>query len=179
MLTTISDRAIRGPSKADIRLAQWRAFCQAEETSAEQEDPRTTPCPVSPERLQLSEAGILHLSPIVKQLVELWRGPQDDDYGQLRPTPYAFDKAVDLLIDAAIVARMSAHSGPRQIPYGCVSTDAAGGVRIDWMRTTRSVRLSIPPTKEGVAYVYHEDGDAYATDDATPERLWHWLGLIA
>jgi hypothetical protein len=118
--------------------------------------------------------GILHLSPIVQQLVELWIGPENDDYGRLRPTRDAFDKVVQLLVDAAI----GGHFQRRQIPYGCVSTGSDGGVRIEWIRDRAGVHLIVPPNKDEPAYVYHEvDGD-YATEDATPELLSRWLRAI-
>ena len=41
------------------------------------------------------------LSPVVRQLVELWNGPENDDYGRLRPTRDAFDATIQLLTDTA------------------------------------------------------------------------------
>ncbi len=127
------------------------------------------------ERLQLARAGILHLSPIVGQLVELWKGPEADDYGRLQPTQYAFDKVIQLLVDAAIVTYPNGH----QIPGGSVSTDSEGGVRIEWIRDSARVHLVVPATDQKAAYVYHEVGKDYATEDVTAERLSYWLRAVS
>ncbi len=127
------------------------------------------------ERIQLADAGILHLSPIVAQLVELWKGPESDDYGRLQPTQYAFDKVIQLLVDAAIVTYPNGH----QIPGGSVSTDSEGGVRIEWIRDPARVHLIVPATDQKAAYVYHEVGNDYATEDVTAERLSYWLRTVS
>ena len=139
-----------------------------------EDDPRATPDAIPPERSQLADAGILHLSPIVGQLVELWQEPEEDEYGRLRPTQHAFDRSVDLLVDAAIEANRQ----QRRIPSGCASTDSEGGVRIEWIRPTASVHLVVPAEKARVAYVYHQVGNDYATEDVTSERLAYWLHRI-
>ena len=170
MPVMIDERTVCQPHKAEIQAA----MASIEDRGiAENEDPRVTPDIVSPERLQLADAGILHLSPIVRQLVELWEEPEEDDYGRLRPTREAFDESVRLLVDAAI----EAHPQYR-IPAGCVSTDSEGGVRIEWIRPTASVHLVVPAAKDDVAYVYHEVDNDYATEDVTPERLAYWLQRI-
>ena len=64
------------------------------------------------------------------------------------------------------------------IPAGCGSTDSEGGVRIEWVCPTASVHLVVPATSDRKAYIYHEVGDDYATEDATPERLAYWLRQI-
>ena len=112
--------------------------------------------------------------PLVAKLVNLWKGPEKDDYGRLRPTQHAFDRSACLLIAAAIEVKHQ----QRQIPAGCVSTDSEGGVRIEWIRPTVSVHLVVPAGRDRVAYVYHEVDNDYATEDATPERLAYWLRRI-
>jgi hypothetical protein len=175
MLAEIDERAVRQPRKAEIQWALRRVeTVLAEREAGEAEDPRATPDPVAPERQQLADAGILHLSPILQQLLELWNGPENDDYGRLRPTRDAFEKTIELLVDAAI----DGHFQRRQIPYGCVSTDSEGGVRIEWVREAASVHLAVPATKTEAAYVYHEVGSHYATETATPESLSRWLSAI-
>lgn len=114
------------------------------------------------------------LLPMLEQLIELWNEPKEDEYGRLRPTPCAFDRSVCLLVDADAAAYPQ-----HEIPAGCVSTDAEGGVRIEWVRPEASVHLVVPADENRAAYVYHEVGDNYATEDATPERLVYWLQLIA
>ena len=110
----------------------------------------------------------------MRQLVDLWNEPEEeDDYGRLKPTQDAFDMSVQLLVDAAIEAHPQ-----HQIPSGCVSTDSEGGVRIEWIRPTASVHLVVPAKENHMPYVYHEVGNDYATEDATPERLAYWLCRI-
>lgn len=171
MLEMIDERTVRQPRKVELQAAMAVIEDQG---VAEEEDPRATPDTISPERVQLADAGILHLSPIVRQLIDLWKEPEEDDYGRLRPTPDAFDRSVRLLVDAAI----EAYPQQRQIPSGCVSTDSEGGVRIEWIRPTASVHLVVPVARDRVAYVYHQVGNDYATEDVTPERLAYWLHRI-
>ena len=172
MLVEIDERAVRQPGKAELRLELERMLRDV--ATAEEKDPLATPEPVSSERLRLADAGIDYLSLIMGQLVELWNGPQSDDYGRLQPTQDAFDKVIGLLVDAAI----EAYRKDSQIPLGCVSTDSEGGVRIEWLRNGASVHLVVPAANSDEAYVYHEIGNNYATEDATPERLSHWLKAI-
>lgn len=177
MLAEIDERSVGQPGRAELQLAQLRCTLGSITTGprpAEDEDPCVTPDPLSPERLQLADAGILYLSPVVGQLIELWRGPENDDYGRLRPTREAFDKTIELLVDTAIVG----HFDQRAIPHGCVSTDSDGGVRIEWIRDKAKIHLVVPTTKNDRAYVYHEVGSDFATEDVTPERLSDWLSLI-
>ena len=114
-----------------------------------------------------------HLSSTARQLVDLWKEPEEDDYGRLRPTGYAFNRSFGLLVNAAIEARPQG-----RIPAGCVSTDSEGGVRIEWVCSTASVHLVVPAARDGMPYIYHEVGDDYATEDATSKRLAHWLRQI-
>ncbi len=175
MPTTTDERAVFQPGKAESQAWQRRAIASFESAGVAEDDPRATPDEISPERRQLADAGVLHLSPIVSQLVELWNEPEEEDeYGRLRPTRGAFDRSVGLLVDAAI----EAHCEQRRIPSGCVSTDSEGGVRIEWVRPEASVHLVVPASKDNEAYVYHEVGDDYATEDVTPKRLAYWLRWI-
>jgi hypothetical protein len=75
-------------------------------------------------------------------------------------------------------AAAEANHQQRQILAGCASTDSEGGVRIEWICPTASVHLIVPAKGDSVAYIYHEVGDDYATEDATPGRLAYWLRHI-
>jgi hypothetical protein len=173
MTMMIEERAVRQPHKVEIQWAMSLAT-RAIVAQGVPDDASKTPEPVSPERARLANAGILHLSPIVKQLVVLWTGPESDDYGRLKPTQDAFERTVYLLVDAAI----DVYPQQREIPFGCVSTDSEGGVRIEWVRDGASVHLAVPARKDDTAYVYHEVAGAFATEDATPKRLADWLHWI-
>ncbi len=167
MPAVIYERSVYQPHEAELQL---ELACVVK---PHDEDSCSTPEPISPERMQMANAGILYLSPILQQLYGLQKGPETDDYGRLQPTKHAFGKAIDLLVNAAIDAY------PRQIPSGCVSTDSEGGVRIEWVRETSSVHLVVPATNSSESYVYHEVDNNYATEDATSESLSNWLKLIA
>ena len=147
----------------------------ADQAPFEDEESPLMPDPISSGQRHIADAGIDHLSQILTRLIELWNGPESDDYGRLQPTAIAFERTVGLLIDAAIVAQ----SEGRQIPHGCVSTDSEGGVRIEWIRSQASVYLIAPAEKTKATYIYHEVGDSYATEDATPECLSHWLREVS
>jgi hypothetical protein len=160
-------------SESEVRQSRkfaWGAFSVVERS--EGQDSRATPC-VTPERVQIANAGILYLSPIMQQLIELRLGPKNDDFGRLRPTRCAFEQTIELLLDAAIFSSFDR----RKIPLGSTSTDCDGGVRIEWRHTTISVHLTVPAS--GSAYIYHKIGRQYATETATPQRLSFWLGQIS
>lgn len=175
MRTSVVEKSV--PELSDI---EWRsALVRASRSlspppSLRVADSRVTadPATVSSERRQLASAEIRDLSGILKQLVELLSQPERDEYGQLRPTKNTFDTAYALLVDTAIVSA----SQSRPIPYGRVSTDSEGGVRIEWVRPTTSVHLVVPASAD--AYIYHEVGNAYDVDLAAPESLAHWLRTI-
>jgi hypothetical protein len=139
-------------------------------------DDRATPEPIiNAARQKLVSARIQFLSPLLSQLGNLRKEPENDEYGILRPSEHAYAEACNTLIDAAIVL---AQRFGRQVPYGCVSTDSEGGVRIVWMRPTKSVQVAIPRFANGVDYLYHEDGDKYDTEPLTTEGLARWLSLL-
>lgn len=163
-----------------INELEWRlAFTQAasvlpQESWYRKKDERATDPPIAPERLYLASADIRHLSSLIGQLVELRTTQEADEYGVLRASEHAYNLACHLLIDAAIVA---APEG-REVPYGCATTDSEGGVRIEWVGSTSSVHLVVPVVSNRPAYIYHEIGNTYATELATPEQLARWLREI-
>jgi len=139
------------------------------------DDDRATPEEfMPPARSRLVKANIKYLSALIQQLVELRNEPERDEYGALRATKQAFDLACTLLIDAAIVSAVE----DRQIPYGCVSTDSQGGIRVEWVRESASVHIIIPASEERDGYVYHEEAANYGTEPATAEALARWLRII-
>lgn len=160
MIATHDDRSTPRLPKAEM---SW-------EPSSEIDDPRSTPVPYGG---MLSEAGIPHISALLKELVELWNGPEEDDYGIARPTKSAFDETVTLLVDTATVL-----GGRKQIPRGCVSVDSVGGVRVEWVRDQCNVHLAVPASDETESYIFHEFNGNYATEEATPEGLAEWLRRV-
>ena len=108
---------------------------------------------------------------MLRELDDLASGPERDEHGLLRPTPHAQQTAKSLLQKAA---QLGSQASPA-IPRGCVSTDSAGGVRIEWVRDAASVFLVVPSSSTESPYIYHEVGDDYGTEDASPDRLATWL----
>lgn len=173
MATELEVDAPRRPSKAELRRYAV-PNCQVEPVSGERDDDdkRTTPDDLIPgARDRIARAKIRHLSAILKELNSLRSGPEQDDYGILRPSPHAYDEASGLLVDAAIAASHEL----REIPLGKVSTDGEGGVRIEWVRPDRSVHLVVPSTPDSIPYIYHECGDVFDTENASADRLAHRL----
>jgi len=172
---TLTDKTVV-PEFDEIDLA-WAqvAVVQARLAANPKRDERATDPPDTPQFSQLASAGIRHLSALIGQLEELRNVEEpEDEYGILRPTDIAYERARSLLVDAAISA---ARCG-RQIPYGCVSTDSEGGVRVEWVRPTASVHLVVPASSRRLPYIYHEVNDSYATDSASPKGLARWLQEI-
>lgn len=155
-----------------------RAWIKAAQISVDgtDGDERATPESVEASgRESLVNADIKYLSPLIKQIVDLRHGPESDEYGVLRPTKDVYDSTCALLINAAIVSAIQAR---KPIPYGCVSTDSQGGVRIEWVRDSASIHLIVPASEDRDAYVYHEEGSIYGTEPASAEALASWLRLI-
>lgn len=124
---------------------------------------------------QIAAAEIRDLSGVMRQLVELRQSPLEDHRGTIRPSDVAFDRAVELLVDASVTLSVD-HSG--RVPFGSVSPDFEGGLRIEWVRPDASVHLVL--NRDGNdEYIYHEQGEAFGTDDpVTPTRLASWLHIL-
>ena len=52
-------------------------------------------------------------------------------------------------------------------------------MRIEWIRPQASVHLIVPAEKGNAAYVYHEVGGNYATEDVTQECLSYSLRAVS
>jgi hypothetical protein len=167
-----SEKAVPEISDLEWRLAYSQAARMIpKEIWYRKRDERAIAGQIPLERWKLVSANIKHLSSLIGQLVELRNADDTDEYGLLRAHEQAYNQASHLLIDAAIVAAPE----HREIPHGCVSTDAGGGIRIEWVRPTSSVHLVVPATSTRAPYIYHEVGTTYVTEPASAERLAHWL----
>jgi hypothetical protein len=110
---------------------------------------------------------------IFGELLALCNEEPEDDYGILRPTQYAFFTTVQLLISAGLQSR-------KRLPYGSVASDSEGGVRIEWYRDGREVRLVVPASEDGQPYIYHESDDVYNIErNPSASTLSRWLDWIA
>lgn len=120
-------------------------------------------------------AGVRRPNTILGQLRALRDGPEQDEYGVLRPTEQAFNRVSSLLVDTGLLPILRGSS----VPYGCASTESQGGVRIEWVGAKCSMHLVIPATPQEKSYIYHEIGAEYGTTErVTPEVLGHWLRVF-
>jgi hypothetical protein len=117
-----------------------------------------------------AKAGINYLSQIAIQILELQSPEEDEDRIQ---NELAF-WTVLVLSKCAIIA---AEKYNNRIPHASVSPDSRGGLRIEWVNKESGVRLVVP-ADTAKAYIYHEQGNEYAMDPATPELLAKWLRII-
>lgn len=110
------------------------------------------------------------LAVTIERLSALLGHEEEDDY--LPPGEYAFATACALLNGA----------GTRlvEFPPGSPSADGAGGIRIEWERSGKEVRLVVPAKPGGKTYIYHEVGEEYAPEQTvSAETLARWLGWLA
>lgn len=166
-----TEREVPAIRTIDRRLARASASWELEEdTSIGTSDDKTTG-EDSPS-WKLVSADIKHLSALLAQLLALRDGPEEDEYGVLRPAEEAFNQAFSLLVDTAIVTALRGSI----VPYGCASTDSQGGVRVEWIGDKCGVHLVIPASSQEKSYIYHEMEDEYGTSrSVTAEVLADWL----
>ncbi|MDQ2686500.1 MAG: hypothetical protein M3Y28_01390 [Armatimonadota bacterium] len=103
------------------------------------------------------------------RLVSLLAGAEEDeDEPHDKPTAYAYNTALQLLIET--------QSYLPAFPKAAVTADETGGVRIQWTWPERQVRLIVPCDNTGRYYLYHESGDDYDVQEKpSPADLAHWL----
>ena len=107
----------------------------------------------------------------LKRLVELLDLEEEDDYGILRPTPYAFTTAMKLVLEAYEVMGDS-------FPPASPCTDHLGGIKLSWSSRNpeRTVRLFCPDSPEQPADIYHSTSNEYAVEYLlSVSRLLYWL----
>jgi hypothetical protein len=131
---------------------------------------QTTIRDLSSESLAALAARLSHGAQVVVQrLAALLDEDEEDDYGVLRPTPYALDTAVDIIVQAS-------QSIAGEFPIASVSTDHRGGCRIRWAQGRRRVHLFVPHADGEGSYIYHQEGDDHSTEkDVSAPSLVRWL----
>jgi hypothetical protein len=113
------------------------------------------------------------LSVVLERLASLLDEDETDDYGVLSPSEYAFTTTWNLLVAAAREMSCS-------FPRAAVSTDSEGGIRVQWIRPERQVRLVIPTVEGKRHYIYHEEGDQYDVEPSvSATTLARWLSWLA
>lgn len=103
---------------------------------------------------QASGFGLVH-SRLLNLLLD-----DEEDEEQVKPTGYAFNTALRLLLET--------DQNIGTLPKAAVTTDEDGGLRIQWHRPDRSVRLIIPAGSGGKHYIYYESDDNYDAEDYDP-----------
>ncbi len=107
----------------------------------------------------------------LKRLLALLESEDEDDYGMLKPSNYAFKTVLNLVSEVYSLMGSS-------FPRASVSTDEEGGIRLTWIQLEpeREVRLMCPFSPDKQAYIYHETNDEYAVEsDVSASTLVRWL----
>ncbi|MEG4324281.1 hypothetical protein [Microcoleus sp. herbarium5] len=118
-----------------------------------------------------SNSGLSNFRITVERLIELLDLEEDDEYGILRPTEYAFRTAMKLVVEAY-------DSMGNSFPKASTGTDDQGSIRLAWqnIKADRRVRLFCPHSSDEKAYIYHQDSDKYASQNITSGAiLVYWL----
>ncbi|NJL66068.1 MAG: hypothetical protein HC849_06320 [Oscillatoriales cyanobacterium RU_3_3] len=97
----------------------------------------------------------------LKRLVELYESEDnEDEYGLLKPSDYAFKTAVNLVLEAHSVMGIS-------FPKASACTDHQGGISLTWTSTeqNRKVRLFCPFTDEQPIRIYYRQDDEHGSEN--------------
>jgi hypothetical protein len=107
----------------------------------------------------------------LKRLVALLDGEDEDDYGILKPTDYAFKTVMNLLIEANSLISAD-------FPKASASTDHQGGIRLTWTSsdTESEVCLFCPASAETPSDVYYALNTEEGVEDVhSATTLVKWL----
>lgn len=113
-----------------------------------------------------------NLERIVRELVSVHHQPEEDEYGALRASDFAFSRATEIVAEAYALKR-------DRLLVPLVSTDSSGGIRLTWISQGRQVRAVIPPTAGERRYIYHESSAGYGVEhDFDGSSLAKWLDWL-
>ncbi|MEZ2240176.1 hypothetical protein [Microcoleus sp.] len=118
-----------------------------------------------------SNSGLSNFRITVERLIELLDLEEEDEYGVLRPTEYAFRTAMKLVVEAYDTMGNS-------FPKCSTGTDDQGSIRLAWenINTNCRVRLFCPSNAEEKAYIYHQKNQEYKSEYLiSASTLVHWL----
>ena len=107
----------------------------------------------------------------LKRILELLEAEDEDDYGILKPTDYAFKNVLNLVSKAYYLMGSS-------FPKASASTDEEGGIILNWksLDPERDVILFCTSSPDKPAYVYHDYQNEHAVEyDVSASNLVHWL----
>ncbi|MFS8119627.1 MAG: hypothetical protein ACMG55_14235 [Microcoleus sp.] len=118
-----------------------------------------------------SSKGLLNFRMTVERLIELLDLEDDDEYGILKPTEYAFRTAMKLVVEAYDILGGN-------FPKASAATDDRGSITLDWtsLEPDRTVRLFCPFSQEQPVDIFHHTEDEYAVEDIiSSPTLVYWL----
>jgi hypothetical protein len=118
-----------------------------------------------------SNSGLSNFRITVERLLELLELEQEDEYGILRPTEYAFRTAMKLIVETYDILGDT-------FPKASTGTDDLGSIRLAWQNVNadQRVRLFCPHSSDEKAYIYHQNSEEYASEDITSGAiLVYWL----
>jgi hypothetical protein len=107
----------------------------------------------------------------LKRLLELLECDDEDDYGVLKPTDYAFKSIMSLVLEANSLLTT-------EFPKASASTDERGGIRLAWtgLDPAREVCLFCPHDATEPMDIYHaSETDEGVEDVASVMTLIRWL----
>jgi hypothetical protein len=107
-----------------------------------------------------SNSGLLNFRITVERLIELLDLEEEDEYGILRPTEYAFRTAMKLMVEAYDILGDN-------FPKASTGTDDLGSITLDWtsLEPDRTVRLFCPFSAEQPVDIYHHANNENAVED--------------
>jgi len=113
-----------------------------------------------------------NLERIVRELVAVRHESEEDEYGPLRATEYAFSRTVEGVAECYALMRDN-------LSTPLVSTDSSGGIRLTWIRGGRQVRAVFPGSPSDRRYLYHEGPAGYGAihdfDGNALAKQLNWL----
>ena len=118
-----------------------------------------------------SNSGLSNFRITVERLLELLDLEEEDEYGILRPTEYAFRTAMKLVVEA--YDRMG-----NSFSKASTATDDRGSITLDWtsLEPERTVRLFCPFSAEQAVDIYHHAKNENAVEDiVSSSTLVYWL----
>ena len=93
------------------------------------------------------------------------------EYEATTPTCYAARRVAWMTSDV-----QTRH--PKTLARNALSIPSDGGIRLQWMLPTASIRLIVPANNNGEEYIYYENGDVYGVTSASPGNLADWLSWL-
>ena len=117
-----------------------------------------------------SNSGLSNFRITIERLIELLDLEEEDEYGILRPTEYAFRTAMKLVVEAY-------DSMGNSFPKCSTGTDDQGSITLDWtsLEPERTVRLFCPFNAEKPVDIYHHAKNENAVEDIVSSTVVYWL----